>query len=179
MISRKVALALLAFFGLAVVVTLMILTMRGAAPKPEEVHYHAGFRVYIDGQLQNYSAAKYMEIEPCTTSSHQEKEDDQAEKAHLHDGVGDVVHVHRNGAVWGDLFKNIKVSFDPGKQVVAYQEGGGVLPDIFNQSIKPYQSIVILVGDQANAKELVKNAVTLEHIKDVEARSETCGETSK
>lgn len=176
MSPRKILLAILVFLGVAVVATVIVV---GRPKKPkaqtEEVHYHAGFRVYIDGRLQDYSAAKYMNIEPCTTGNQAVKEDDQAEKAHLHDGVGDVVHVHRNGAVWGDLFKNIHVRFDPGEKIVGYSADGLKIPNILSQPIKPYESVVIVVGDQSEAGEYIKNAVTIEHIKEVESKSETCG----
>ena len=38
------------------------------------------------------------------------KEDKQLEKAHLHDLIGTVAHIHRENATWRDLFKNIGYS---------------------------------------------------------------------
>src|SRR5688500_3050606 len=92
----------------------------------EEIHYHAGFMVYIDGKLQDFSEAKFMSIAPCSeeSDSHQAKSkvEEQLEKAHLHDNIGDVVHVHRKGAFWGDLFKNIGFEF-PDKKLKAFING--------------------------------------------------------
>ena len=116
---------------LIVLVLVGVLGWRLWREKTEDVHYHAGFRVYIDGQLQNYSDYKYMNFVPC--SEHDEKkskEEEQIERAHLHDGVGDVVHVHKAGANWGDLFKNIGVTL-PSE------------PEILQQTIEPNSSIVI------------------------------------
>lgn len=127
--------------------------------KEEHVHYHAGFSVYIDGVKQDYSDFKYMNFTPC--SEHDEaksKEEEQIEKAHLHDSVGDVVHVHRSGAKWGDLFKNINVSLP------------NDLP-ILSKNIEPNSSVVITIGEPiANPTK-----VSMERIQEVEAKSELCG----
>src|SRR4051812_30234652 len=75
----------------------------------KELHYHAGFQVYENGKQKSFADIAYMHDKPCTgKKAEEEKEDEQIEKAHLHDLVGDVVHVHRENATWGDLFKNIK-----------------------------------------------------------------------
>jgi hypothetical protein len=140
----------------------------------EHVHYHAGFKVYIDGQLQDYSDFKYMNFVAC--SEHDEKkskEEEQIEKAHLHDGVADVVHTHRNGAVWGDLFKNIKVQLPQDKQLRGYINGEEV-KDIMSQPITAYSTAVFLVGE--NEEDQSKGVVSLERIKEVEAKSELCGD---
>lgn len=125
----------------------------------DHVHYHAGFTVYFDGVKQDYSDYKYMNLVPC--SEHDVKKraaEEQMEKAHLHDGVGDVVHVHRAGAVWGDLFKNIGVEL-------------AEEPAILRQMIEPDSSVVITIGSPVENPE----KVTIEHIKEVEAKSELCG----
>ena len=125
----------------------------------EHIHYHAGFIVHIDGVKQDYSDFKYMNVKPCTEEkSESTKEDKQIEKAHLHDGVGDVVHVENEDGVWGDLFKNIGVTL-PSE------------PTILKQAIEPNSSIVIMIGQQVDNPE----KVSLEHIKEVEAKSELCG----
>ncbi|HYD35112.1 MAG TPA: hypothetical protein VD999_03535 [Vitreimonas sp.] len=143
----------------------------------ESVHYHAGFQVYVDDVKQDYSDWKYMNFTPC--GDHQEKqtpEEEQQEKAHLHDGNGDVVHVHRPGATWGDLFKNIGVTLDANKEVVAYS-GDQKITDILTKPIEANQSIVIVVGAQEKANEYLPNRVTLERIAEVEKKSELCGAT--
>lgn len=142
----------------------------------KEIHLHAGFKVFIDGKLQDYSDLKFMDIEPCNTPGHKVNEDEQKEKAHLHDNIGDIVHVHREGAVWGDLFQNIGVKFDNSKEVEGYEDGV-MVPTILNKPIQPYESVVIVVGDQTTYHQLIKDPVTTEHIKEVESKSETCGGT--
>lgn len=142
---------------------------------PEHVHYHAGFKVFIDGQEQDYSDFQYMSLVPCSTEKQKlTPEELQLEKAHLHDQVDDVAHVHRAGAHWKDLFQNLGVEFEKGKEVVAYS-ADGVIPDILNTEIQSYQSIVIVVGSQEKAEEYRKNIVTRQHIEETEGRSELCG----
>ncbi len=140
----------------------------------KEVHYHAGFRVYIDNTLQNYSDSKYMLIKPCTTGKKDEDGNEQMEKAHLHDQIGDVVHVEHQGAKWRDLFQNIGVTLDKSKPVASFSDGKEI-PDILSQKIIPNESVVIIIGDQSGAQDLIKNPVTTEHIKEVESQSESCG----
>ncbi len=139
----------------------------------EHLHYHAGFRVYIDGQLQDYSDYKYMIFVTC--SEHDEKKskaEEQIEKAHLHDGVGDVVHVHRAGSTWGDLFKNIQVELPVDKGLFGYINGVQN-EDILNAPIKAYNTAIFVLGedDASHDKEIVSE----EHIKEVEAKSELWG----
>lgn len=113
--------------------------------------------MYVNGEKQDYSDWQYMHLELCTEGQEQQ-EDEQIEKAHLHEGVGDVVHVHREGAVWGDLFKNIGVE-------LAEETA------ILQQEIEPNSSVVITIGKAVENPEYV----SIEHIKEVEAKSELCG----
>lgn len=143
--------------------------------KEKDVHYHAGFRVYVDGKLQDFSDIKYMHYEPCSEGDSHHDEDDQIEKAHLHDKVGDVVHVHRDGAVWGDLFKNIGYKIDEKKGLLAYVNGEKV-DGVLSYPIKPYDSLVLLVGKHGDVKGYLKKAVVKRHIVEVEGMSESCGD---
>ncbi len=75
--------------------------------KPKDLHFHAGFQVYVDDKLQDFSDNKYMDETPCTKNGKplpDVKVDDQLEKAHMHDHKGYIVHVHRKGSNWSDLF---------------------------------------------------------------------------
>lgn len=83
---------------------------------PKKIHYHAGVVVFQNNKKLNFSKLKYMSLEPCVLNKKEEDsaEDIQIEKAHLHDNVGDVVHVERTGAIWRDLFTNIHFPLFPG-----------------------------------------------------------------
>lgn len=143
------------------------------APKPEAVHIHAGFTVYMDGVKQDFSDFKYMNIEPCTEHADKKtKENDQIEKAHLHENVGDVVHVHRSGAVWGDLFHNLNVTFPPGKPVVGFI-GGEKFDNILTLPIHENDSVIIISGKSDGID--TSSYVSVDHIKEVESKSELCG----
>ncbi|MBI4226007.1 hypothetical protein HY612_02735 [Candidatus Roizmanbacteria bacterium] len=142
--------------------------------EPKERHVHAGFQVYVDGKLQDFSEAKYMSLLLCeeeNTHPKKTKERIQIEKAHLHHNVGDVVHSEREGAVWGDLFKNIKVEFDRSKRVEGYVNGKKIT-NIFDYPIKAYDSVVIFSGKIE--EKLLKKAVTKKRIKEVEREGAEC-----
>ncbi len=136
------------------------------------VHYHAGFQIYINGKLQDYSSTEFMHLKPCGAhDSTEDQENVQLEKAHLHDNVGDVIHVHRNDVVWNDVFTNLKVQI-PTASVSAYMNGKKIV-DIKRHPVKAYDSLVLMIGKED--KTYLNNAVTLTHIKQSEKKSESCG----
>jgi hypothetical protein len=164
---------ILGALGVAVVANWMYSSPKESSDEHGSVHYHAGFRVYIDGTLQDYSSYQYMNFVPC--SEHDAKKspaEEQIEKAHLHDGVGDVVHTHRSGAVWGDLFKNIQVELPKDKQLKGYINGIEN-EDIMESPIKEYTTAIFIVGENKASHD--KEMVSIDHIKEVEAKSELCG----
>ncbi|MBI2592316.1 hypothetical protein HYW36_02450 [Candidatus Saccharibacteria bacterium] len=72
---------------------------------PDEVHYHANFAVYFNGQRELFKDIFYYigtegacSLEPKMTP-HQ--------RAHMHDNVNDVVHVEDQAVTWGVFFQNI------------------------------------------------------------------------
>lgn len=165
---------------LKVIITSLILVLAVAANwiysphvEHESVHYHAGFRVYIDDQLQDYSGYEYMNFVPCSEHDQTKTaEEEQMEKAHLHDGVGDVVHVHRSGAVWGDLFANIGVQLPSDKELKGYVDGVEH-EDIMEAPITAYTTAIFAVGDTSASRSA--EVVSKDHIVEVEAKSELCG----
>ena len=141
----------------------------------ETIHYHAGFQVYIDNKLQDYSGLEYMNFKPCSEDEYHTQltpEEEQLEKAHLHDSIGDVVHVHRPNVVWGDLFTNISLEIDP--NATAYINGE-LVENILEYPIRSYDSLVIFESESTNIEERLSLRVTKEHIVEAESRSELCG----
>jgi hypothetical protein len=166
---RKIVVLVVGLILLSAVAWVYFSPKKNDAP----IHYHAGFRVYVDGQLQDYTDPKYMNYTMCTTTKKKPtKEDEQIDKAHLHDGVGDVVHVEQSGSIWRDLFTNIKVQLPQDKPAVGYINGVQVA-DIMHSPITAYSTAIFIVG--TNAGEHEKEIVPIEHIKEVEAKSELCG----
>lgn len=137
----------------------------------EDVHYHSGFIVYYEGGRVDFTDWRYMHIEPCGEEHEEGPEAEQEEKAHLHDEVGDVVHVHRNGAVWRDLFVNIGYEMDEG--VVGYVNGQTV-ENILDKPIVADESVMFVVGSEEGVD--LSEEITTERIREVEAMSESCGE---
>lgn len=142
--------------------------------KNEEIHYHAGFVVFENGKKLDFSDTKYMYIKSCTLDGEEDEslEDSQLEKAHLHDNVGDVVHVEGEGAVWGDLFANIKFPIDYSK-VTGYINGYEE-KDFQNKAINSDDSLVLFVGP-VNEK-LLTQAVTAKYIEETAANSGPCSD---
>lgn len=138
--------------------------------KHPAVHHHAGFTVYINGVRQDFAQTKYMNFAVCSDHQHKAtKEEEQIEKAHLHEMVGDVVHVHRSGATWGDLFENIKFELPSNVYAVV---GGEVVAEPLASPIEDNTSVVFVVGEKPDDMEIV----TKDHIGRVAASSELCGD---
>ena len=141
---------------------------------PVKTHYHAGFVVFQNNKKLSFSDSKYMFIEPCALS--QKSADStaviQIKKAHLHDNVGDLVHIERTGAKWQDLFTNINFTIDY-SSAVGYINGKKIV-DFQTQSIRPYDSLVIFIGK--NDSKFLKQAVTKDYMIKMEKKSTTCGD---
>lgn len=169
--KRKVIVVIGILFVCGILITYKIFN------KPQlknSIHYHAGFVVFDYGIKVDFSDLRYMNVEPCQLHDSDEKETpehNQLEKAHLHDRIGDVVHVHVEGSVWGDLFTNIKYPLDY-SNVTAYINGEKI-SDLKSYPIKANDSAVIFIGKVD--EKLLNQAVTADHIKEVESKSETCG----
>lgn len=140
----------------------------------EKIHYHAGFVVFENGKKLDFSDTKYMFIKPCTVDGKEteDSEDEQLEKAHLHDNVPDLIHVEADGAIWADLFANIKFPIDYSKTTAFINEIE--VTNFQNESIKPDQSLVLFIGPVD--KKFIFQGVTSEYIEETAKRSTTCGD---
>ncbi|OGM22096.1 hypothetical protein A2961_04985 [Candidatus Woesebacteria bacterium RIFCSPLOWO2_01_FULL_39_21] len=173
--KSKLVFLLLPAFLVTFVVVFILLKSKGKILPGEEVHYHAGFQVYKDDKLVDFSDFRYMHIEPCSTGDHEEQptqEEEQIEKAHLHDYIGDVVHVHREGVVWRNLFTNI--NYEISVDIAGYINGEKV-DDALNYPINSYDSVVFFEGENRDIDKKLQAAVTKDRIVEAESRSENCG----
>lgn len=167
-LSKKIILMLLLVLGIAI--TTLVFFQKQELE--EEVHYHAGFVVFKDGKQIDFSDIKYMHVLPCNLEEEvEEHEDEQIEKAHLHDQVGDVVHVHRENAKWEDLFTNINYKIDQNSSTYL---NGEEINNFLEAPVKPYDSLVVLIGKN-DVDEVLSKAVKKDHIQETEKRSENCG----
>lgn len=177
---KKIIIALIVAFVVldAVVLGTVGYRLYVNATKPEKAHFHAGFQVYVDRKLQDFSDIKYMNVTPCALrkdmGESESPEDIQMDKAHLHDNIGDVVHAHVKRGTWGDLFKNIKYDVAAKGDVQGYVNGKAV-NNILKYKIQPYDSVIMLVGNNKNIDQYLPTAVTKDAIVKAEKMSETCG----
>lgn len=154
---------------------LLVREVNRPADEAETVHIHAAFHVYRDGVLQDFTDLKYMSVKPCSEDEHEEAlspENELLERAHLHDGVGDVVHIHRPAVTWRALFENIgyEVPADAGGYV-----DGAFVENILQKEVRAYERVIIYTGelrDPALKHALVPDRARIET---VEAQSELCG----
>ena len=86
---------------------LVILGIRFITYNPEEgVHYHANFAIYLNGQREEFKDIfYYIGAESCSGES--EHTTNPYARAHMHDMIGDVIHVEDEAVTWGQFFQNI------------------------------------------------------------------------
>ena len=128
----------------------------GAGP-----HYHANFAVFVDGERLDLSAMHYMQdIAACKANPDLIL---PVERAHLHEGIHDVVHVHHEGATWGHFFANIGFALgddflitDRGErhftvpgQTFKFVVDGLDVPSIYNNVIESEERVLISFGSES------------------------------
>lgn len=143
-------------------------------PKVEELHYHAGFEIYNDGDLMDFTDLQFMDVKPCETDEDESHEHLEPE-VHLHDGIGNIVHVHGKIAQWKDLFE--KLHLDMSSASISAVIDGQPVTRITDTQIKPYQRATIFINSPEGQK--IKSAQTLErlpvdYIKEIEKKGENC-----
>jgi hypothetical protein len=100
-VDKRLTLALLAGFLLG---TFWLVAVRFATYKSDNVHYHANFALYINGQREEFkSFTFYEEVASCGS----DEKNNPKTRVHMHDNVNHVVHVHENGVAWGHFFANL------------------------------------------------------------------------
>jgi hypothetical protein len=146
-------------------------------PDHAGVHYHAGFQIYVDDALQNFSDFQFMELKPCGPDDITDED-----TVHLHGGRGDVVHVHHAGMTWANLGQYLversgaNLSEDDlQKTAVEAYVNGQKVDDIMSYPIKAYDSVVVFIGKTTDIEGKLKNAVTVDYIKEAEKDKENCG----
>jgi hypothetical protein len=102
---KKINRSMLMIAGGVLLGALLVLGVRFFTYHPEHTHYHANFTVYINGQREQFAdPALYEESGASCT---QEEQMTPQERAHMHDNVNDVVHVHDHAVAWGQFFLNL------------------------------------------------------------------------
>jgi hypothetical protein len=167
--------SMIAVAGIVLILTAIVFSKSVKKEEPKEVHYHAGFVVFDNTQKVDFSDSKYMSVFPCEIEGEEKEksvEEIQIEKAHLHDGVGDVVHVEAENSKWRDLFTNLDYEIDYAS-VSAYLNGNPT-QNFQDLPITAYDSLVLFTGDVD--QNLLPQAVSKDRIIEVEATSVECGD---
>lgn len=136
----------------------------------EDVHFHAGFQVYRDNELIDFSGMEHMTIVPCSTEDAEEHSEDDF--IHLHGEVGDVVHIHGPGVIWADVFEHLDIPVQT--HLIGYIDGEQI-SDVLLKPVEPYQSSVFFIDSTDDIQEKVDNRISRERIEEVEEQSEACG----
>lgn len=83
---------------------LWLVAMRFVSYKDPNVHYHANFALYINGQRDQFdNFTFYEEVQSCGS----DEVNNPATRVHMHDRINHVVHVHDAAATWGHFFANL------------------------------------------------------------------------
>ncbi len=92
--------------------------LRVATLKSDQVHYHANFALYVNGTRDEFKSPLFYEEEQSCTS---DDTNNPKSKAHMHDQINHVVHVHAKAVTWGDFFANL--GYTIGNTVVKTNDG--------------------------------------------------------
>jgi len=132
---------------------------------PMHTHYHANFAVYLNGKREQFkSPTYYQEVSACTVSGAIQPE----QRAHMHDDINSVVHVHDDGVTWGQFFENLNWYVGPNfiqtRDGIAYRADGDQklhvmlngddltgLAAITNQVIGDEDRLLLSFGDMNDA----------------------------
>ncbi len=142
-----------------VIGVLLLMGVRFATYSPEHIHYHANFLAYINGKKETFSSPLYFE-EKGGASCNVSKIITPNERAHMHDEVPDVVHVHDHAVTWGQFFQNLHWAVGDGfiktpdamyladdTHQVQYLINGHAFQDISNELIHDRDRLVVDYGD--------------------------------
>lgn len=82
----------------------LLVIVRFAVLKDTHVHFHSNFLIYIDGKKVDFSDDKYMEeVSACSENGYLQPR----QRAHMHDGKSDLIHIHDDGVTWGNFLANL------------------------------------------------------------------------
>lgn len=163
----------LLFFGLA--------RLAVSQSHEKEFHEHADFAVFIDGVPFDFTRDKYMSIEPCKISSlplpfvqsayaHGGEEGpeghDLRDWVHLHNGIGSVIHVHKEGITYDQFFESLGMDFhdtyfeddewnryeENGEKEFVILLNGERVEEIAESQIRNLDRVLISYGDRGRSE---------------------------
>lgn len=93
------------FIGGLLLGVLMLLIVRFFTYHPDTIHYHANFAVYINGRREEFNRPQYYQEEAACILTNQISIPQQ--RAHMHDNINSVIHIHDHAVTWGQFFDNL------------------------------------------------------------------------
>jgi hypothetical protein len=145
----------------AIIGMLVVFAIRFATYNVPQTHYHANFAVYLNGQREEFKGPQfYQEVAACTVHGTIQP----AQRAHMHDDINSVVHVHDDAVTWQQFFNNIGWTLGPNfiqtdngttytedntnkLNVMLNSQNLTDLTNIANQTIKDEDRLLISFGD--------------------------------
>ncbi len=98
--KKELKLVIIAF----IIGAFWLLALRFVLYTRESTHYHANFAVFIEEQRLPFdSPFYYEEVQSCGGDDL----NNPKIRAHMHDQVNHIVHVHDEAATWGHFFANV------------------------------------------------------------------------
>ena len=70
----------------------------------ESSHYHADLHLYINSQRQAFDNPSFYEETSACSAANESK---PSSRAHMHDDVGSLIHVHDQAVTYGHFFDNL------------------------------------------------------------------------
>lgn len=148
----------------------------------EDTHYHAGFHIVVNGEVQDYSGIQYMHLSPCSVDHEETESDaeptDPKERIHLHNNVGSVAHIHASGVTWRELFTSLGLTSLLDLPLTVRNSSLQPVPNGLDAIVEPYESVIFEFGTTTvSDTELRSLIVPKEEILEAEAQVEACGKT--
>lgn len=174
-----------------VLASVVILGIRFVTYSVKHTHYHANFAVYINGKREEFKASHYYEeIAACSVNGPIQP----AQRAHMHDEINSVLHVHDDGVTWQQFFNNIGWTLGPNfiqddahnlyleddtnkLNVVLNDQNLTDLTNIANQTIKDEDRLLISFGtiDDKTLDREYKSVPATAHQYDISKDPASCG----
>lgn len=161
----------LLFFFLGLLISFLITTsVRFFTYSEKHTHFHANFAVFVDGKRIEFKDNRFMEeISACSESG----EVQPRQRAHLHEGNQDTIHIHQSGVTWAHFLLNLGLNVgddflvDDNKAVlkntdtkkISFILNGKSVKSISNELIKSEDRLLINFG--AETKEQINNEFNL------------------
>ncbi len=153
-ITRKQAITLAFAFFLG---AFWIIAIRFVTVEKKEVHYHANFAVFVDGERLPFdNFLFYEEVQSCGG----DEVNNPKIRVHMHDQKNYLLHVHDNGATWGHFFANLGMTagdtlFKTDKETfvesaddvqIRYELNGNEVQTIANRTISSEDTLLVSIG---------------------------------